>query len=317
MGPTPPVPSRRHLPERGGKRAVTIARGRHSLFPIAPVAPFSVAFAMHVSGLFLYPVKSLRGFSVPQAEIDDLGFVGDRRFLVIDRDNRFLTQRNVPRMTLVATALDAAALTLSAEGAGTIRVPRPPDASAPRRIVAVWRSEGLETEDCGDAVAAWLSQVLQLSCRLVRIGPDYVRPVLKPAAHRGDRVSFADSVPFLVLGEASLNDLNDRLAARGEEPVPMNRFRPNIVLADTGAFAEDTWPRFRIGGVTFRAAGPCSRCPVTTTDQFTGERGKEPLRTLATYRRDATDPTDVMFGQNVIHETKSGLIRVGDCVDLF
>ena len=271
---------------------------------------------MHLSGLFLYPVKSLGGCSVTTADVDDLGLVGDRRFLVVDDTGRFLTQRTLPRMALVATALAADTLTLSAAGAGSVTVRRAPDPAAPVRSVSIWKSEGLLAEDCGDDAAVWLSDFLATRCRLVRIGPAFVRPVLKPAARPGDRVTFADAVPFLVISEASLADVNDRLVAQGGEPVPMNRFRPNLVISGCAAFAEDTWPRLRIGGVIFRAGGPCARCIVTTTDQLTADRGQEPLRTLATYRRDAGDPTDVNFGQNLIHETKSGTVCVGDAVEL-
>ena len=123
---------------------------------------------------------------------------------------------------------------------------------------------------------------------------------------------FADAVPFLVISEASFADLNARL----DFPLPMDRFRANLIVTGCAAFAEDAWPRFRIGGVTFRAAGPCTRCTITTTDQLTGERSKEPLRTLATYRRAPAAPTDVNFGQNLIHETKSGTVRIGDAVEL-
>jgi uncharacterized protein YcbX len=125
-------------------------------------------------------------------------------------------------------------------------------------------------------------------------------------------VSFADAVPFLATSEASLADLNDRIQENQGEPVPMDRFRPNIVVAGGDAFAEDAWNRVRIGSAIFRNAGPCARCIVITTDQRTGERGKEPLKTLASYRRDATDPTNVNFGTNLIHETKQGVVRVGD-----
>ncbi|HVS50806.1 MAG TPA: MOSC N-terminal beta barrel domain-containing protein [Opitutaceae bacterium] len=273
---------------------------------------------MHLSALFIYPVKSLRGVAVSSAEIDTLGFVGDRRFLIVDETGRFLTQRALPAMARIATALDRETLTLSAEGVGSIAVTRTvPAASAASatRSVTVWKSTGLLADDCGDAPAAWLSDFLKTKCRLVRVGEKFLRPVLKPAAGPADLVHFADAVPFLVIGEASLADLNDRLVARHEEPLPMNRFRPNLVIAGSQAFAEDDWPRFRIGEIVFRAAGPCARCIVTTTDQLTGERGREPLRTLATYRRGA-DPTDVNFGQNLIHETKSGTLRVGDPVHL-
>ena len=174
----------------------------------------------------------------------------------------------------------------------------------------------MQAEDCGDAPAEFLSDFLHTRCRLVRVGPAFRRPVLKAAAHSGDTFHFGDGAPLLVISEASLADLNDRIVAHGEEAIPMSRFRPNLVVTGCPAFAEDTWPRFRLGSVVFRAAGQSSRCIVTTTDQLTGERGKEPLRTLATYRRDASDPTDVNFGQNLIHETKSGTLRIGDEVEV-
>lgn len=272
---------------------------------------------MHLTGLFLYPVKSLGGFSVDSAEVDALGLVGDRRFLVVDETGRFLTQRALPRMALVATALDATHLTLSTSPSASIRVPRTSAPTAPLRAVSVWKSENLLAEDCGDAAAAFLSDFLSIRCRLVRIGAAFTRPMLKATARSGDTVTFADAYPLLLLSEATLADLNDRLLARGEETLPLNRFRPNLVVTGCSAFAEDTWPRFRLGAVTFRAGGPCARCIMTTTDQATGARaGPEPLRTLATYRRDATDPTDVNFGQNLIHETKTGRLRIGDAVEL-
>lgn len=270
---------------------------------------------MHLSGLFIYPVKGLRGFPVEAATVDDLGFVGDRRFMVIDDEGRFLTQRTLPRMALIETALTHDILTLAAPSGGQVRVRRRPDPAAPLRNVSVWKSEGLLAEDCGEEAATLLSDVLALECRLVRIGPKFMRPILKPdVAGPGDLVNFADAFPFLVISEASLGDLNDRLVAQGEEAVPMDRFRPNVVVTGCEPFTEDTWTHVRIGEITLRAGGPCGRCIVTTTDQTTGARGKEPLRTLATYRRDAADPTDVNFGQNFIHETKAGTMRVGDAV---
>jgi uncharacterized protein YcbX len=271
---------------------------------------------MHLSELFLYPVKGLRGLAVNTAELDALGFVGDRRFLIVDETGRFLTQRTLPRMALVSTALDAGSLTLSAEGAGGLRVPLAPDPAAPVRTVAIWKSEGLQAEDCGDATADFLSGFLATRCRLVRIGPAFRRPVLKAAARPGDLFHFGDGAPVLAISAASLARLNDRLVAQGEDAVPMSRFRPNLVLTGCAAFAEDTWPRFRLGPAVFRAAGPSARCIVITTDQLTGERGSEPLRTLATFRRDAIEPTNVNFGQNLINETKAGTVRVGDPVEL-
>lgn len=270
-----------------------------------------------VSGLHLYPVKSLRGFAVDSADVDDLGLAGDRRFLVVDPTGRFLTQRALPRMALIATALSPDHLAISADGFGSLAVRRAPDPAAPLRPVTVWQSAGLLAEDCGDEAASFLSRFLGADLRLVRIGPHYRRPVQPAQARTGDGVSFADAYPFLLLSEASLADLNDRLAAQGEAPVPLDRFRPNIVVSGCPAYAEDAWTSLRIGSLTFRNAGPCTRCSITTTDQSTGERaGPEPLRTLATYRRAAAEPSEVNFAINLIHETKHGAICVGDPVIL-
>ncbi len=286
---------------------------------------------MHLSALYIYPVKSLRGIAVESAEIDKLGLVGDRRFLIVDLQGQFLTQRTLPRMAQIATALSTDTLTLSAEGHGSIFIPRE-SSSAPGAAtlaVSIWRSKNLLADDCGSAPAEWLSSFLQTPVRLVRIGSHFRRPVLYKSAFApsalpantpqiegrfvsDDLLTFADGYPFLAISEASLAHLNDRLISRGAEPVPMDRFRPNLVLSGCEPFAEDTWPRLRLGEIVLRSAGPCGRCIVTTTDQLTGERdGAEPLRTLATFRRDARDPSDVNFGQNFVHETKSGSLRVG------
>jgi uncharacterized protein YcbX len=271
---------------------------------------------VQVSGLFIYPVKSLRGHAVTAAELDALGFAGDRRFLIVDPGGRFLTQRTVPRMAQIDTRLGSETLTLSADGAGRVTVPRASNPHAPMRSVTVWKSEGLVAEDCGNESAAWLGSFLGFECRLVRIGEKFSRPVLKSGARPGDVFTFADACPFLAIGEASLADLNDRIAVNGGEPVPIGRFRPNIVVTGCDAFAEDAWARVRIGEIDLRSAGQSTRCIITTTDQFTGARGKEPLRTLARFRRDKDDPTDVNFGVNLIHETKHGTLRVGDAVEL-
>jgi uncharacterized protein len=287
---------------------------------------------MHLAGLFIYPVKSLRGCAVGEAAIDPLGLVGDRRFMVVDDSGRFLTQRTLPRMARVETALSRDELLLRAEGAGSVAVALRGDGTAPARTVSIWRSHGLVTEDCGAEPSRWLSEIIGAPCHLVRIGEKFRRPVLEKPRYTtapagspliegrvvspADVFNFADGYPFMLMNEASVTDLNDRLAARGAEPVPMNRFRPSVVVAGAAAFAEDHWARLRIGQISFRSGGPCGRCVVTTTDQLTGEHGEEPLRTLALYRRDPADTTNVNLGLNLIHETKSGTLHTGDRVDL-
>jgi hypothetical protein len=277
---------------------------------------------LRLTALNVYPVKSCRGVAVTSAEVDARGFVGDRRFLVIDADGRFLTQRVHPRMALIETALTNDRLLLSSPRFSTVAVPLSGIRSPVSQISAmIWR-DTVTADDCGDEPAAWLSAFLGLPCRLVRAGAAYARPIpdrklpdplLRGVAEgRGvsHEVSFADAFPFMLLSEESLADLNGRLDA----PLPMNRFRPNLVVAGGAPYAEDAWGRFRVGSVVFHGATRCGRCVVTTTDQFTAERGKEPLRTLATYRRDAAG--DVMFGRNLLHETKTGSLRVGDAVEL-
>ena len=283
---------------------------------------------MHLSGLFIYPVKGLRGFAVNSAEVDVLGLVGDRRFLVVTDTGEFLTQRTLPRMAQITAELSGGNLILRAEGAGAISVPLRAATPPTLRTVWIWRSKNLRAEDCGREVSVWFSTFLGVACHLVRIGKDFRRPVLERRAPlpgesliegrvlTSDLVTFADGFPFLVISEASLANLNDRLVSIGEEPVPMDRFRPNFVVSGVAAFGEDVWPRARIGGIVFRSGGPSARCIVITTDQFTGERGHEPLRTLATYRRDATDSTRINFGLNLTHETKSGTLRIGDAVEI-
>ena len=277
---------------------------------------------MHVSGLFIYPVKSCRGIALTSAALDALGLTGDRRFLIVDAHGKFITQRTHLALIPIATALNATHLTLTHPKLPPLRVPLSASTNAtatttfsdtppPALIsVTVWGSRGLQAEDCGPAANAWISEALDQHARLVRIGPAFHRPV----GNLGDATGFADGYPLLIISEASLTNLNDRLVERGEPPVPMDRFRPNVVISGSAPFAEDTWPRLQIGNAVFRAAGPCARCIVTTTDQLTGERTPEPLRTLASYRRDPLKKSEVNFGQNLINETKSARLRIGDPV---
>lgn len=270
---------------------------------------------MHLSGVFIYPVKSLRGIAVTSAQIDDLGLVGDRRFMVVDEQGLVFTQRTLPRMALVETELTSTELILRAPDFGSCAVALHPSGLVVTRTVSIWKSEGLLADDAGLEASRWLSSFLGLTCHLVRIGQDFRRPVLgRQNSRSGDVFTFADAYPFLLTTEASLANLNDRLLTCGEKPVPMNRFRPNLVISGAGAFAEDDWPLLKIGSATFRAGGPCERCVITTTDQLTAERGKEPLRTLASFRRSPEDSTAILFGQNLIHQTKSGSLHVGDKV---
>ncbi|PTY05895.1 molybdenum cofactor biosysynthesis protein [Opitutaceae bacterium EW11] len=268
---------------------------------------------MHLAAIYVYPVKSCRGFPVAERALDNLGFVGDRRFMIVDENGKFVTQRTHARLARVDAVLETEALRLTESDNGSVRVPLD-DPNASTRTVQIWKNEGLQAEDCGKEAAQWLKELLGFNAFLVRIGPAFYRPVKPAKALPGDIVAFTDAFPFMGISEASLADLNGRLSSAGEPPVPMDRFRPNLVFGGCEAFAEDSWTHVRIGDVVLRSGGPCARCIVTTTDQHSGARGKEPLVTLSKYRRDSAKPTDVNFGQNFIHEGKSGVLRIGDPV---
>ncbi len=271
---------------------------------------------IEISALFVYPVKSCRGTSLQEVEIGRRGFRHDREFLVVDAGDSFLTQRTAPELATVDVAIDEADLVLRAADAGELRaaLATMPGETRPQREVTIFRDRVL-ADDMGDAAAEWFSAVLHQRCRLVRAGAAAKREVPSsrlPASHRtaaGTPISFPDAFPTLLTSEASLADLNTRLP----QPIPIGRFRPNIVVRGGAPYEEDTWSSIRAGEVAFGCADVCLRCIIATTDQATGCRdGDEPLRTLATYRR-APDRNGVMFGRYLVHSAP-GRLRVGDLV---
>jgi uncharacterized protein YcbX len=259
-----------------------------------------------VSRLAIHPVKSCSAIEVEEARVGATGFELDRRWMVVGDDGGFLSQRTQPRLALVRVAVDGERLLLEAPAIEALQVPLAAP-EGPAAKVTVWNDE-CQAFDEGAAAASWFSRHLDLSARLVRLADDGARPLHSPSAQPGDTVSFADGFPFLLLSEASLDGLNHRLSL----PIPINRFRANIVVSGCGPHAEDGWHRLSIGGVVFRVVKPCARCVVITVDQGSGERGREPLRTLSTYR---SVDGQVLFGQNLVHEGR-GTIRVGDEVEL-
>jgi len=262
---------------------------------------------IYVSALYCYPIKSCRGVALKQATTDARGIVGDRRMMIVDEEGTFISQREVAHLALIAPQPNAdGSLTLSAPGMPALTLW--PSGQGPARPVRVWRDTCLAV-DQGDAVADWFSTFLGMAVRLVHIADAFVRRVDARYARRpSDQAAFADGYPFLLISQASLDALNARLAT----PLPMNRFRPNIVVDGCPPFAEDGWRDFRINGITFSAVKPCARCVVTTIDQETAIAGPEPLRTLASFR--AVDQK-VMFGQNLVAD-RPGSVRVGDAVIL-
>jgi MOSC domain-containing protein len=261
---------------------------------------------LRLAALTVYPIKSAAGIPSDAWDVDAFGLRYDRRWVVTDPAGVFQTQRTIPRLALIRVALGPGALRLDAPERPTLELPLAP--SCDRRVrVRVWNDE-TEGVPVGPAADRWLTDFLGAACRLVYMPDDVVRPVDPTYGSPGDRVGFADAFPFLLISDASLADLNARLAA----PLPMNRFRPNLVVSGCAPYAEDDWGGFHAAGIEFRVVKPCARCVVTTTDQATAARGTEPLRTLATYRRRGND---ALFGQNLIHRG-TGRLEVGAPVEL-
>ena len=253
-----------------------------------------------VSGLYQYPIKSCRGITLSEAALTPYGLEHDRHWMVVDHKGRFLSQRRFPRMALIRAAPGEGGLTVEAPDMPILGVP---DGGGRELPIRVWGFEGLAL-DAGPEAALWFSEFLGVECRLAVATPALGRRV--PETHGEAGVMFADGFPFLLIGQASLDHLNAQL----DEPVSMDRFRPNIVVSGSVPHAEDTWRRIRIGEVVFRVAKPCSRCTVPLVDQSTGERGEEPTPTLARYRTD--EDGEIYFGQNLVHESSEGVLRLGD-----
>ncbi len=255
-----------------------------------------------LSGIFVYPVKALGGISQAEAEVRPRGLAADRRWVIVRPDGQFISQRTHPRLALVAVRVCAGGLTLHAKGQSSLFLA--PPSQIRRRPVRIW-DDDVAAAAADPAADQWLSTFLGEQCHLAWMDAECHRPVNPQNALPGEQVSFADGYPCLIISEASLADLNARLSS----PLPMNRFRPNLVVSGCDAFAEDNWTRLTIGEARFRVINQCARCSVTTIDQATGHSlAPEPLRTLATYRQVGKG---VMFGINLVVE-QPGSIRVGD-----
>ena len=260
---------------------------------------------LSLEALYRYPVKSLGGQSFTSLDVLARGLAYDRHWMLVDQQGGFLSQRQLPRMSLISANVDTV---------GTLHLNAP---DMPELVLAACGGVPLDVTVWGDSVRAettapeaddWLGRFLGVPCRLACFAQDAVRRVDPAFSRETDQVGFADGFPFLLISRASLDDLNRRLV----QPVPMLRFRPNLVVAGCEAFAEDRWRRIRIGELEFRVAKPCSRCIIPTIDYSTGQVGAEPLRTLNTYRKRGNK---IYFGQNLIHETV-GRLAVGMPVEV-
>jgi len=260
-----------------------------------------------VASLIYYPIKACRGFEVDETNVERMGLEHDRRMMVVTPEGGFLTQRDYPKLALVTPSVSGETLTLSAPDTDSLTVSIRKSGST--RPVDIWRSKGVQAIDQGETAAEWFSDWLGTSVRLVHIADGYKRKINeKYAINADDHTAFADGYPILLASEESLADLNARL----ETPIPMNRFRLNLVVKGVAPFAEDSWFHIRIGDVEMAVVKPCARCVVTTIDKETFAQSKEPLKTLNTFRRQAGG---AMFGQNVI-PLNEGRLRLGMSVEI-
>jgi uncharacterized protein YcbX len=265
---------------------------------------------VQITALHIYPIKGCRGSALASVEVDRLGPVGDRRLMLVDAQDRFISQRESPALATIVPELTDGVLSISAPGTELLRVTVNLDAAP--RAVHVWWPHQIAAADQGDRAAEWFSDAIGMRCRLVAFGSAARNPVDPEYAPRADaETAFTDGYPIMATLEESLADLNRRLAA----PIPMARFRPSVVIAGAPAWSEDDWMAMKLGDLDCDAVKPCGRCVVTTTDQISGAKHahQEPLRTLTTFR---TIPgIGAIFGQNIVPRT-AGVLRVGDAVEL-
>ena len=253
-----------------------------------------------ISQIVYYPVKSLGAISVSEIKLDRFGVENDRRFMLIDQNGKFISQRTHPKLSLVSAELEAGGLVVSNLDFGRLEFPY---ALFKHQVsVQVW-SDTVVAKCIDPSYTAELSRWLGQSVRMVYLEASGRRQVDREFFEQDQNVNFADAFPLLLTNSASLSDLNDKL----EQSVPMSRFRPNIVFEGDKAFQEDDWRKVSISGIDFDVVKPCSRCAMTTINEK-GEVGKEPLKTLATYRK---NEFGVCFGQNLVHRAH-GVLKVGD-----
>jgi len=260
---------------------------------------------LQVSELYIYPIKSLAGIPVKKAVVTSRGFEHDRRWLLVDENNCFITQREYYQMALLRVAIEADGLRVTHKVSNkSLLIPfRTRDTDYEQAMVTIW-DDTCMAEFVSTEADAWFTEVLNMRCRLVYMPDSTLRIVDQRYAHEDSITSFADAYPFLLIGQASLDELNNRLI----ENLPINRFRPNIVFTGGEPFDEDLYGHFTINNIDFFGVKLCARCVMTTVNQDTAIKGKEPLKTLAKYR---FKNNKILFGQNLIHEG-SGEITVGD-----
>jgi uncharacterized protein YcbX len=259
---------------------------------------------LFISELAIYPVKSMRQIQLQKSSLQFGGLKHDRRWMVVDSNGVMINQRTVARLCLIQPELLSpevdCSLSLNAPDMPEIKI-SVPDGKVMCKV-QVWDDE-CNAYDGGDEVASWLGQFLDIESRLVFFPDNEIRIVDQTYARPDDQTAFSDGFPILLTSQASLDDLNSRM----DEAIPMQRFRPNIVVSGCKAFAEDDWQQLKVGDVTLRIVKPCSRCIIPSIDIATAERSKEPIKTLVTYRK---RDNNIFFGQNVVADGE-GVIEVG------
>lgn len=256
--------------------------------------------------IWIYPVKSLGGISLSWSKVMEKGLRFDRRFMLVDEGGLCMTQRVFPKMALFKTSVSGEKLTISKENE-TLSLSLVPPLSTYSRPVQIW-DDLVMAHEVSPEYSMWFSDLLGSKCKLVFFPEENPRPVNPKYKLNNEHVSFADAYPLLIIGQASLDDLNSRLA----DPLPMNRFRPNLVFTGGEPYEEDNWKNFSVGSNRFAGVKPCDRCVLTTVNQDTAEKGSEPLKTLATYRKVGNK---IYFGQNLV-AIDHDQVAVGDTIEL-
>ena len=259
-----------------------------------------------LSQIHFYPIKSLAGIQVQRWPIDKNGLLYDRKWMLVDDQQQFLSQRRLPKMALITPRIERDQLIVSAPGQRDLRIPLQP-AAGDSIEVAIWRDRCI-AKTVSELANIWFSKFLQAKCQLVYLPDNSRRQVDQRYAMPSDQTAFSDGFPFLIVSENSLNELNTELPA----PVGIERFRPNLVIADCDSYAEDSWRRISVNGIEFRLPKPCSRCSVPGIDPETGIGGEEPLATLSRLRQ---WENQIYFGQNALHDTDGELV-VGNVVHI-
>ncbi|MCK5831408.1 MAG: MOSC domain-containing protein [Methylococcales bacterium] len=259
-----------------------------------------------LSDIYIYPVKSLSGIKVSTWPVNEKGLLHDRKWMLIDSNNQFLSQRRVPKMVLIKTQIEDKTLILSTSISGSISLPLNPE-NGDAINTTIWKDQCL-AKTTNQKVDQWLSNFLDIECKLVYQPDTTIRPVDPDYATATDKVNFSDGFPFLIISEASLISLNQEMNLQ----LPMERFRPNLVITNCEAYSEDSWRGIQINNIGFRLPKPCSRCSIPTIDIETAQTNKEPLTTLNRLRR---WNNRVFFGQNALHNNE-GELSTGNTVEI-